>query len=59
MAEELSGGLDESGTRFHEPGALEPEAGREPDMAPDTEAGPDEVVDTRSPVGFPADPNRT
>ena len=53
MAGESSDGLDEPGTRFREPGALEPESSMEPDMAPGTGAGPD------APVGFPADPNST
>ena len=59
MADQSFGGLNEPGTRFREPGALESEAGMEPDRAPGTEAGPGEVVDTRSPVGSPADPNST
>jgi len=59
MADESSGGMDESGTRFQEPGALESESDMEQNMTPGTEPDTDEVGDSRPPVGVPTDPNST
>ncbi len=57
MIDQSSGDRDESRTRFREPGALDSETGRESDRMPNTVAGPDEPVDTQSPVANPTDPN--